>query len=312
MLKDVEVFLLPLMVERRKKITLGSRTGSNRRRARPSFSDALRLAEARARVRANRPANRRRHKSVHASIAGTYHDFDDRPSALLRMGRWLFALLLLPICGVTSWTFFSQFSTVALDHEFWKSTAFWYFATGGLLMTGWFATGLFWNAFLYLYVLGHELTHMIFIWLCRGRISDWGVSVEGGYVTTDKSNIVISLAPSFLPLWASLIVGGYALVGYFVDFPPVALKSLYGLIGFFWAFHMLWTLWMIPRDQPDLRDNGTFLSLMIIYLANLLVLVLLTTVASPEMGFRSFAAGWLANLIELVEAVEITLERFGW
>lgn len=296
------------MVTRRKKVTLGSKTGGNRRRSRPSFSEAVRLAEARARVRANRPANRRRHKSVHASIAGTM-ELDETPHVLLRMTRWMLALVLLPFCGVTSWTFFSQFSAVALDHGFWRSAAFWYFATGALLMVGWFATGLLWNAFLYLYVLGHELTHIVFIWLFRGRISDWGVSVDGGYVTTDKSNIVIALAPYFLPLWAALVVGIYAVIGCFVDLSPVAMKSLYGSIGFFWAFHLLWTLWMIPRDQPDLRDNGTFLSLMIIYLANLLVLVALTCLASPEMGFRGFASGWLANAIEVKEAAELVLRR---
>lgn len=296
------------MATRRKKITLGSKTGGNRRRTRPSFSEAIRLAEARARVRANKPANRRRHKSVHASIAGTM-DLDDTPSILLRMGRWMFALVLLPFCGITSWTFFSQFSAVALDHGFWRSSAFWYFATGGLLMVGWFASGLMWNVFLYLYVLGHELTHIVFIWLFRGRISDWGVSVDGGYVTTDKSNIVIALAPYFMPLWAALVVGIYAIVGCFVELSPVVMKSLYGLIGFFWAFHLLWTLWMIPRDQPDLRENGTFLSLMIIYIANLLVLVVLTCLASPAMDFRAFAAGWLANGLEVREALEVLLRR---
>ncbi|MGB1129015.1 MAG: hypothetical protein ACPG4K_03100, partial [Haloferula sp.] len=57
------------------------------------------------------------------------------------------------------------------------------------------------------------------------------------------------------------------------------------------------------------RDNGTFLSLMIIYLANLLVLVALTCLASPEMGFRGFASGWLANAIEVKEAAELVLRR---
>ena len=176
-------------------------------------------------------------------------------------------------------------------------------------MTGWFASGLLWNAFLYIYVLGHELTHIVFIWLFRGTVSDWGVSVDGGYVTTDKSNIVIALAPYFLPLWAALIVGIFALVGCFVDLSPVALKSLYGMLGFFWSFHLLWTLWMIPRDQPDLRDNGTFLSLMIIYLANLMILVALVCMASPEMGFRGFASGWLGNAREAWEGAELLLRR---
>ena len=129
--------------------------------------------------------------------------------------------------------------------------------------------------------------------LAKAGWAEWGASSDGGYVTTDKSNILIALAPYFVPLWAALTVGIYACVGVFVDLSPAALKSLYGLLGFFWAFHLLWTLWMIPRDQPDLRENGTFLSLIIIYLANLLILVSLTCLASPGMSFQGFVIEWL-------------------
>ena len=125
------------MAAGRKQIRLGSKAGGNRRRVRPSFSEAVRLAEARARVRANRPANRRSQKWVHASIAGTA-TVDPTPGILLRLGRWMFALLLLPLCGITSWSFFTQFSSATLDHQFWQTSEFWYFATGGLLMVGWF------------------------------------------------------------------------------------------------------------------------------------------------------------------------------
>ncbi|MGB6220826.1 hypothetical protein [Haloferula sp.] len=296
------------MAVKRKKVTLGSKTANTRRRKRPSFSEALKLANARARAKVNRPSNRRALKSVRAAISGTI-DLEETPGLMLRMGRWLLALMLLPLCGVTSWTFFSQFSDVALRLDFWRTSAFWYFATGGLLMTGWFATGLLKDYFLYLYVLGHELTHIVFIWMFRGKVSDWGVSVDGGYVTTDKSNIVIALAPYFVPLWAALVVAVFAAVGYFVDLPDAAMKCLFGLLGFCWAFHLLWTLWMIPRDQPDLRENGTFLSLTIIYLANLLILVGLMCLASDDMGFRGFAREWLANARETGEGVEMMLRR---
>ena len=62
---------------------------------------------------------------------------------------------------------------------------------------------------------------------------------------------------------------------------------------------MLWTLWMIPRDQPDLRENGTFLSLVIIYLANLLLLVLLLCAAhdAPLSSAREFGMDWMRNAV---------------
>ena len=36
-------------------------------------------------------------------------------------------------------------------------------------MAGWFWSGLLQSFFLYLYVLGHELTHAVFVWICRGK-----------------------------------------------------------------------------------------------------------------------------------------------
>jgi hypothetical protein len=289
------------MAPPRKSIRLGTKTTPNRRRARPGFGESLRLAQARARVRVNRPANRRGRKWVHAAIAETY-PVEDTPHLLLRGLRWLLGLGLAPMAIVTSWTFFNLFSSATLDHHFWASAPFWYFATGAVLMAAWFASGLLWDVFLYLYVLGHELTHIVFIRLCRGTVSDWGASVEGGYVTTDKSNILIALAPYFVPLWATLTALTYVAISLFTELSPAALKSLYALLGFFWAFHLLWTLWMIPRDQPDLRENGTFLSLIIIYLGNLALLVSLVCLASPEMSFHGFAREWLANARESLEA----------
>ncbi len=290
---------------RTRQLRLGPAAG-NRRRARPSFSDALRLANDRARERTNRRLGRGDWKSVQAAIAATQPDFlpdyHIRPGALLRLWRWLLGLLLLPLCAVTTWTFFDQFTDATLEHRFWTTKEFWYFTTGCLLMTGWFFTGLLRSGFLYLYVLGHELTHILFIWLFRGRVSDWGVSLDGGFVTTDKSNIVIALSPYFVPLWAAAGVSLYAAINFLWPLPLAAEKFLLGFTGFFWAFHFLWTLWMIPRDQPDLKENGTFLSLTIIWLANQLTLAALLCLASQALGFRDFAAEWAANAFRTFEA----------
>ncbi|GAA5482236.1 hypothetical protein [Haloferula sargassicola] len=284
------------MAGRRKELNLGKRGGNNRRRHRPTFTEALRLADARARVRVtkNKPAGRRRFKHIQAAVAAPL-PLDDTPGVLLRMIRWLLGLSLLPLCLVTTWTYFDLFRGFAMDRSFWTTSAFWYFATGALLMTGWFVSGLFWNAFLYVYVLGHELTHILAIWLFRGKISDWGVSADGGYVTTDKSNIVISLAPYFVPLWAATLMASYAIAAQFFNPTPTVTKTIYALLGFFWTFHLLWTLWMIPRDQPDLKENGTFLSLAIIYLANLLLVIVLTCFASHQFTVRDFAHDWVSH-----------------
>ncbi|WP_193213428.1 hypothetical protein [Luteolibacter marinus] len=288
---------------RNKQIQLGTTAaGGNRRRRRPTFSEALSHANARAHERVNRRLGQRDLKHVRAAIAGAAIDYEEETTGFgTRLMRWMLGMFLLPLCWVTTWTFFAQFSNATLDHGFWKMPAFWYFATGVLLMTGWFVTGLLRSFFLYLYVLGHELTHILSIWACRGRVSDWGVSLDGGYVTTDKTNIFIALSPYFVPLWAVLGVIVHSLLGWAFKLPPVSDKILFGYVGFFWAFHLLWTLWMIPRDQPDLKENGTFLSLVIIYLANQLLLAALLCAVAKPFGFAEFGSEWMANAARTME-----------
>jgi hypothetical protein len=211
--------------------------------------------------------------------------------------RWSLALVLLPFCWVTSWTFLCRFSAAAVDQEFWKTAEFWYFATGSLLMMGWFFSGLLQTFFLYLYVLGHELTHAVFVLLYRGKVTDFHVSVDGGYITTNKTNLVIALSQYFVPFWSVVAAVIYVVVRFLTDFTQEWDRGFFAVMGVTWTFHMIWTLWMIPRDQPDLRENGTFLSLVIIYLANLLLLVALLCAASesPLENAREFGMEWLRH-----------------
>lgn len=279
-----------------KSKSTGKRKLSNQRRTRASFAEVLSSANRRAHEQANRRVGNRDRKFVWSVMDAT--DFDDGAETielLRRMFRWVLALSLLPICWVTTWTFLTRFSHATVDQDFWKTAEFWYFATGALVMVGWFWSGLLQSFFLYLYVLGHELTHAIFVMLYRGKVTDFHVSTEGGYITTNKTNWVIALSPYFVPFWAVVSATLYGVTRYFGGVTAEWDRLLYGLMGVTWTFHMVWTLWMIPRDQPDLKENGTFLSLVIIYLANLLVLVGLLCLAGhePLQNVREFGLEWL-------------------
>jgi hypothetical protein len=270
----------------------------NQRRTRLSFAQVLSSANRRAHEQANRRGSRREMKSVWAAIAATdVHHEGESVAWMTRLMRWLLALVLLPLCWVTTWTLLSRFSDATVDQGFWQTAEFWYFATGALLMGGWFCSGLAKTFFLYLYVLGHELTHAVFVLMFRGKVTDFHVSAEGGYITTNKTNLVIALSPYFVPFWSVVCVAIYAVLRISVDLKPGWDLALYAVMGLTWTFHMVWTLWMIPRDQPDLKENGTFLSLVVIYLANLLVLVALLCVAegSPLSNCREFALEWLRH-----------------
>jgi hypothetical protein len=73
-------------------------------------------------------------------------------------------------------------------------------------------------------------------------------------------------------------------------------RWLYAVIGATWAFHFTFTCWMIPKNQTDLSDQGTFFSLVIIYLMNLLLLSVMLILASPQITFAGFASDLLINL----------------
>jgi len=255
-------------------------------------------ANRRAHEQANRRSGKRGMRSVHAAIAMA--EEDEAPSAgdwLKRPLRWLIALLLLPFFWVTTWTFLSRFSHATVERGFWQTPEFWYFALGALSMAGWFWSGLLNRYFLYLYVLGHELTHAIFVLCFRGQVTDIHVSTKGGYITTNKTNLLIALSPYFVPFWSVVCAVLYAALRLALDLQPGWDLAFYALMGVTWTFHMAWTLWMIPRDQPDLRQNGTLLSLVIIFLANVLVLVALFCMASeaPMQDAREFAREWLRH-----------------
>ncbi len=213
-----------------------------------------------------------------------------------RLLRWVLALVLLPFCLVTAWTLVLQFFAAAMHQRFWQSAEFWHFAIGVLVMVGWFWSGLMHTWFLRLYVFGHEFTHGLMVTCLGGKVSGFHVSTEGGYITTNKTNWVIALSPYFVPIWSLEAAVLYGLLKVFVDFSGEWDKLFYAVIGLTWTFHLVWTLWMLPREQPDLKENGTFLSLVLICFCNVLVLAALLCVAGKGPLWehaRDFGMAWL-------------------
>lgn len=278
---------------------------ANARRERATFRDALAGADRRARETANRRSGKRCMKSVWAAVAEPADELMDFDAGFFRRSlRWLAALALLPVCWITAWTLLSRFSDAAQHGGFWKSQPFWYFIVGALVMGGWFISGLGQRFFLYLYVLGHELTHVFFVTCSGGRVTDFHVSADGGFITTNKSNLLIALSPYFVPFWSVIAGLGYVAIALALKFPPGSLLWFYGAMGVTWTFHMVWTLWMLPRDQPDLRENGTFFSLAVIFLANVLILAAIFCVADgdPLENAAAFAREWLRHAVTWTDA----------
>ena len=160
------------------------------------------------------------------------------------------------------------------------------------------------------YVFGHELTHALWVRMMGGEVSAMGWSPEGGYILTDKNNFLIALAPYFVPIYSLFVLTIYGTSSLFVNMQPYG-RVLYGLIGVTWAFHLTFTCWMIPKNQTDLSQNGTFFSLVVIYLANLLLLGVMLVIASPRITFETFGADILRNLANFSHWIVALAERFS-
>jgi hypothetical protein len=231
--------------------------------------------------------------------------------------RWLntvIGVFLLPVAYLVTQTFFGAFSRTTLEHAAWATDEFWFFGLGCALWTLWFF-GSIWSMGeprpLRAYVFGHELTHAIWVWMWGGKVSAFEVTRDGGYILTDTHNFWIALAPYFYPLYSLVIIVAYGAASLFYDVARVPdtllfmtpLQWLFLLLGASWAFHLSFTMWMIPKGQTDLSYHGNFFSLVVIYLMNVLILAVFLIVAAPEISFSSFGRELLHHAEDFSAAV---------
>jgi hypothetical protein len=206
--------------------------------------------------------------------------------------KFIFAVFLLPMCGVLTQTFFTAFARATVTQRLWAGEEFWFFSLGAVL---WLIAFFGLPRPILIYVLGHEVTHALWVWLMGGRVSQFRVGPDGGHVVTSKANFWIALAPYFFPIYSILTIAIYGGLSFFLNVQPYG-RLLYAVIGATWAFHLTFTCWMIPKNQTDLTDQGTFFSLVVIYLMNLLLLSVMLILASRQITFESFGADLLTNL----------------
>ena len=264
-------------------------------------------------ARRSAPVNRRLPKASRQKVLASR-----TTSAVLRPPRtvsvrhiyqWIAWLFLLPCCLITTRTLATGFMD-SMGHSFWQTPAFWFFAMGLVLWT----IAFFWLPRpVWLYVWAHEMTHAIFTILCGGKVTHFHVTARGGHVLTDKNNVLIALSPYFIPLYTLILVPACLLLGTFFDLTmrlPLpggfGFRLLWGvflLIGLSWGFHLTFTLWMIGKDQPDLRINGFFFSITLIYLINAFLLAFLLTAAAPELSAAGFLQTWGRHALEIFHAM---------
>ena len=223
-----------------------------------------------------------------------------------RWVKFVFAIFLVPICIILSQTFFTGFARAAVTQRLWAGEAFWFFSLGAVL---WLIAFFGLPRPVVVYVFGHELTHAMWVWLMGGRVTQFNVSREGGYVMTDKTNFWIALAPYFFPIYSLLAIAIYGAFSLCFDVQPYGCW-LYAALGATWAFHLTFTCWMVPKNQSDLRSHGTFFSLIVIYLMNVLLLSVMLIAASPQTTFAGFGADLVRNTGTFIQTIVNLGEQF--
>jgi hypothetical protein len=230
-------------------------------------------------------AGNRRRKQLKTSLQAKSTRIEETGWVIpLRWLKQVVAAFLVPPAFVLTRAFFSSFSQATIHHRFWASEEFWFFALGSILWVIMFF-GL--PRPLLMYVFGHELSHAIWVWLMGGRVSKFKVRPEGGYIVTDTTNVWIALAPYFFPIYSVLVLLIYGGLSAFVDVEPYR-RWFFAAIGFTWAFHLTFTIWMLWNGQTDLIEHGTFFSMMLIYLINFAILSVMLILASRDVTFSSF------------------------
>jgi hypothetical protein len=151
---------------------------------------------------------------------------------------------------------------------------------------------------MWLYVVGHELTHVVWTWLFWGRVKRFRATARGGHVVVTRGNFLVTLAPYFFPFYAVVVVALFGL-GHLLWGWTQHLAWFHLFLGAAYAFHVTLTLQILQTRQTDVTDQGYFFSGVILWLGNVSVLLLGVAVLT-HLGVRTALEWWLQATIELL------------
>ncbi len=154
----------------------------------------------------------------------------------------------------------------------------------------------------WLYVIGHELTHVVWGWLFGAKVKKFSASSKGGRVVLTRSNFLVVLAPYFFPLYAIIVVSLYLVGNFFWNWSHyVALFHV--LLGAAYAFHVTWTWQIIRTRQSDITSQGYYFSAVIIMLGNLVMLLFGISLLAGKPGLLQTLLLWWAETASIFRAV---------
>jgi hypothetical protein len=198
--------------------------------------------------------------------------------------KTIIAILLLPAC-------FGAVSTLWLIlRASGNADTLWVAAVSGAAC--WLVIYLLLPKPMWVYVVGHELTHAIWTWLMGGRVKKIKATSRGGHVIVTKNNFVIALAPYFFPLYAILVVLVF-LAGHWVWNWHGYLVWFHLFLGAAYSFHVTLTWHILQNRQSDVTDHGYLFSAVIIFLGNIAVLLIGIPLLAARVDLATVFGWWL-------------------
>ncbi len=148
----------------------------------------------------------------------------------------------------------------------------------------------------FIHVMSHELTHMLWAALFGGKTKELRVAREGGRVMISKSNFLISLAPYFFPLYTFIFILIYI----------IADKKFLPYIAFFigasLAFHIALTLYSLMINQKDLHeDSNIVFSIVFVLFMNIIIIILVLSILSNKISFLPFIKAVFARSFNIIK-----------
>jgi hypothetical protein len=205
------------------------------------------------------------------------------------MPKWaktIVALLLLPLCLGAVRTLWSVVSASGSAQTAWVALL------GGVAC--WIVVFLILPRPMWLYVVGHELTHAIWVWLFGGKVKKFKATSKGGHVVVSKNNFLIALAPYFFPIYAVLLVLVF-LAGHLVWNWSALTPWFHLLLGAAYAFHVTLTAHVLRTRQSDISGQGYVFSAVLIFLGNVLVLMVAVPLLTGRTGLLTVLGWWMRD-----------------
>jgi len=158
----------------------------------------------------------------------------------------------------------------------------------------------------YLYILGHELTHAVAVWILGGKVFGIKVSSKGGSVHTDRSSFFVSLAPYLFPFYTIVISLAYLLSSLFLNLSHLAPYFLF-TVGFTLSFHIVMTVEFLKIKQPDIIKSGYVFSMLFIYIVNLNLLAVILSWVFSGFSLETFYTASINTGINFYQSIFMQL-----